>query len=129
MGSEERSDSTGLDERRWRVRAALEDGADALSSHELALWTFAVGMLVFDLGLTAYGLRNGLHEQNLLAVRLLDQFGVGGLALLKLSALGAALGLRHLVPERFVFIVPLALGLPWLLAAVLNTVTIVQSLG
>lgn len=129
MAPEEQTDPTGLDEVRWRVRAALERGPDALSAHEPALWTFTVGMLLLDLSLTAYGLGHGLHEQNLLAVRLLEQFGIGGLALLKLSALGAALGLRPLVPERFVFIVPLALGLPWLLAAVLNTVAIVRSLG
>lgn len=129
MARGDRAESSPAADGPRRVRSTLRHAMAALSAREPLLWAVAVGALLVDLGLTVYGLGLGLHEQNLLAIRLLERFGIGGLGLLKTAALGVGLAVRTSLPSRFVFVVPLALSLPWLAAALVNLYVIVQTVG
>lgn len=111
-----------------RHHIALGRAADALSAREPELWAVAVGALLLDLGLTLVGLELGLAERNLLASGLMASTGVVGLGLVKTAALAVALAARSLLPPRFVFVVPLGLAVPWLVASVVNLVVIAQVL-
>lgn len=101
---------------------------DRLSAREPELWLLAVGALLLDLGLTVYGLGLGLEEQNVLALKLLDQFGLFGLGLIKTGALGVGLVARVVLPARFVFTVPLGLAVPWFFAAAINISVILTTI-
>ncbi|MFD1512123.1 DUF5658 family protein [Halomarina rubra] len=92
--------------------------------HERALWAFAIAALVADVALTAYGLEQGAVELNPVAAWAIEEFYIVGMTALKLGGVAVALLGRKLIPDEFGALVPLALGVPWALAAGLNVLTI-----
>jgi len=95
-----------------------------VARYERSLWAVAVAALFLDVALTTYGLRNGLVEMNPIAVRVIAQSGVLGMVALKSAALTVAVVGRSLVPKRYAALVPVALGVPWLVAVAVNAVMI-----
>lgn len=115
----------------YDTRARAPAGQRLLSGvarHERALWTVAVAALVLDVVLTTYGLRIGLVEMNPLAARVIAESGVVGMVALKAAALTVGIVGRSLIPRRYAALVPLALGVPWLLAVGVNAVMIANAL-
>jgi hypothetical protein len=95
-----------------------------VARHERALWAFAIVALVADIALTAYGLERGAVEANPVAAWAIAEYSVVGMVGLKLAGVAVALVGRWLVPDDVGALVPLALGVPWALAAALNVVTV-----
>jgi len=104
--------------------ASSTAAVDRVLSHERLLWSLVLATLVLDVLLTAVGRRLGLAEGNPLVADLLARFGIGALAALKVGIFVLAVGLRRVVPPRYVSFVPLALAVPWSLAVLANVVTI-----
>jgi len=96
----------------------------SVSRIEGVLWGFAVVAMVADLAATVHGLGLGLRELNPVARSLLDSAGLMGFVWLKAGAFGVAVACRSIVPDWLGAIVPAALGIPWMVAAVLNAATI-----
>jgi len=95
-----------------------------IARRERWLWAFAIAALVADIVLTAYGLENGAVELNPVAAWVIAEYYIIGMAGLKLAGVAVAVVGRFLVPDDFGALVPLALGVPWALASLLNVVTI-----
>lgn len=77
--------------------------------------------MIFDIGLTIYGLESGLIERNPIAVVGMEMFGYAVLAFLKVPAILLGLiGWAILSPSlRRLNLIGLAL--PWVLAVLTNT--------
>ncbi|MWG33241.1 DUF5658 family protein [Halomarina oriensis] len=95
-----------------------------VARHERALWAFAIAALVADIALTTYGLANGAVELNPLAAWVIAEYHVLGMTGLKLGGVAIAVFGRLLIPDEFGALVPLALGVPWALASLINVFTI-----
>lgn len=91
-----------------------------LARVERALWVVVVGTLLADVYLTNLGLQYGLREGNPLARHLIEAFGIGALAALKVGVVGLAGVVRQLVPERQAPTIPLGLAIPWVVAVGIN---------
>lgn len=91
---------------------------------ERELWALAVGAMVLDVLLTLYGLEQGLIETNPVARSALESAGAAGLYGLKLAAVGVGVVCLPLLPTQYRAIVPLALAVPSLGAAVINAMLI-----
>lgn len=102
--------------------AAVLDWADR---NERALWAVAVLALAADVALTRYGLANGLVERNPVARAATRELGFLALVGMKAGALAVGVGGRAALPSRYAPAVPLALALPWGLAAGVNAVLVV----
>lgn len=109
---------------RWLVAAERLLGdrrADA------ALWTLLVVATGVDVGLTGYGMANGLAEGNPVAHLLAGAVGVGavaGVAALKLGALAVGAVCWLALPPRPATVVPFGLAVPTV-AAVCNNLVLV----
>ena len=103
-------------ERLWPI-----ERLGTVSDLEFALWVVVCSTLVLDIGLTAYGLSNGLVERNPVMREALDSIGLAALFIAKFAALGIALGFRLAWPE-YSLVAPLGLAVPWTLAAAYNAV-------
>lgn len=97
-----------------------------VSDLELALWVVALGALVMDVALTIYGLSIGLVERNPVVRGALESYGPVILVLAKAVAVAVALAFRVTWPRYAVF-PPLALAVPWTLAAGVNLVVIASA--
>ena len=93
---------------------------DLLSAVERELWVVVLVALLADVYLTQLGLQYGLNEGNPLARYLIDAFGIGALAALKVGVVGLGGLLRELVPARQAPTIPLGLAIPWVVAVVIN---------
>jgi hypothetical protein len=91
---------------------------------ERELWVLAIGAILADVTLTMYGLQLGLEERNPVARAALDHAGVSGLSGLKALALLAGVCCRPLVPDGSNAIIPLAIAIPSVTAAIINAVLI-----
>ncbi|WP_244605228.1 DUF5658 family protein [Halorussus halobius] len=103
-----------------RTRNRTVDALAGVSRVERALWTLVGVALVADLATTYYGLRLGLRESNPVARTAMQRFGFGAMVGLKLLAVGVGVGCRRLLAGRPGLIVPAALAVPWLAAALVN---------
>jgi hypothetical protein len=94
---------------------------ERLAARERALWALLAVALLADAVLTWYGLQRGLTEANPVMAAAMAWLGVaGGIVAVKGAAVGVA-GVAHASvspPNRPV--VPLAMAVPWTLAAVIN---------
>ncbi|MDS0258371.1 DUF5658 family protein [Haloarcula sp. S1CR25-12] len=93
---------------------------DLLASVERELWVVVAAALVADVYLTQLGLQYGLREGNPLARHLIEAFGIGALAALKVGVVGLAGVVRELVPERQAPTIPLGVAIPWVVAVCVN---------
>lgn len=112
----------------WWVRRVLSVVWGRVNARERDLWLLVVAALFADFGLTLYGLRLGLVEQNPLARGLISAFGLPAILALKGGALAVAAGLRPLMPDQYGAMVPLALAISWCYAVAVNTFFIVSIL-
>lgn len=119
MTNQTRREKVGL-----AVRLALIRFSRTAAAKESKLWWLVLLALAVDLGSTIYGFRLGFVEQNYLARILLANFGLVGILGLKFAALTLAVALRRIVPSEHVGLIPLALGIPWWIGALTNTVLI-----
>ncbi|MFC7155379.1 DUF5658 family protein [Halomarina halobia] len=108
----------------WNDRSLLSVAA----RHERAFWGLAVTAMLLDIGLTYYGLRLGLVEMNPIASEIIAKYGLPGMIGMKSFGFGVALFGRRVVHRRYAALVPLALALPWLVAACINVVMIASIL-
>ena len=98
-----------------------------LTTTDVALWGFVAVGFVFDIVLTYYGVGMGLQESNPIARTLFELIGVvESLVLLKTLGLLRALSTWASVPDRFRAVVPLGIGIPWVVASVINASLILQ---
>ncbi|MFB6256200.1 MAG: DUF5658 family protein [Haloplanus sp.] len=89
------------------------------------LWVVAMAALVADSTLTVYGLHLGLTEINPVAAGLIADVGiVAALALMKVGAVAVAVVGWFVMPTDYRGLVPAGLALPWVLASVVNVVTV-----
>ncbi|CCQ33935.1 hypothetical protein HLRTI_002268 [Halorhabdus tiamatea SARL4B] len=72
----------------------------SLSTLTAVLWATVLAASATDVVTTTIGLQRGLAEGNALARTLVESFGIGGLAGLKLAALGVLAGTWYVVDER-----------------------------
>jgi len=93
---------------------------DLLASVERELWLLVVAALLADVYLTQLGLQTGFREGNPVARRLIEAFGIGALAALKVGIVGTAGVLSRLVPARQAPTIPLGLAIPWVVAVCIN---------
>jgi hypothetical protein len=93
---------------------------DLLASVERELWVVVVAALLADVYLTQLGLQSGLREGNPLARFLIETFGIGALAALKVGVVGLAGVVWKLVPDRQGPTIPLGLAIPWVVAVCIN---------
>ena len=80
--------------------------------------------MLVDVTLTVHGLTLGLTEANPVARTAIDTAGVLGLYTLKAGSLAVGGCCRLAVRDRYGVVVPVGLGLPSLLAVVINTAII-----
>jgi hypothetical protein len=113
---------------------SLPDGAGptrrvtaGLANKEQAVWVLVLSAMLVDVTLTIHGLQLGLSERNPVAQAALDAAGAVGLYLLKLGAVVTGLCCRTLLPASCTVVVPLALGIPSLIAVGCNAVLIVAT--
>lgn len=97
----------------------------SVSRTEQLLWVVVVLALVADAVLTVYGLSVGLKELNPVARVAIERMGVFGIVSLKGFAVGLALVGRWVTPDSHGVLVPATLAVPWVVASVLNAVTLV----
>jgi len=93
---------------------------DLLASVERELWAVVVAALLADVYLTQMGLQSGLREGNPIARYLIETFGIGALATLKLGVVGLAGVVWKQVPDRQGPTIPLGLAIPWVTAVCIN---------
>jgi len=94
-----------------------------LADHERALWVLLAVALVADGVLTWYGLERGLTEANPVMAAAMAWLGVaGGIVLVKAGAVLVAALARASVSPATRPVVPLAMAIPWALAALINLV-------
>jgi len=103
------------DSSRW------DDPIDVLADHERSLWCLLGIALFADAVLTWYGLQQGLTEANPVMAAAMAWLGVaGGITVMKVGAVAVA-ALTHTSMSRETRpLVPLALAVPWTLAALVN---------
>lgn len=103
------------DDRRWG--SLLE----ALAAHERALWVLLAAALLADAALTWYGLERGLTEANPVMAAAMTWLGVaGGIVVVKgVAVLVAGLARASVSPANRP-VVPLAMAIPWGVAALIN---------
>ena len=83
-------------------------------------WGIAIAAATFDVLLTYYGLKIGFVELNPVVRWSVAAFGGGALPVLKVAALLFAI-VGWLVVERLYRpLIPLVLGVPWCVAAIIN---------
>lgn len=94
------------------------------------LWAFVILFAVMDVTTTWIGITYfGAHEGNPVAASLMADFGtVGAMVALKGFALAVGYLCGVVLPERYRFIVPLGLLLPWGFAALSNAVLLALAL-
>jgi len=92
-----------------------------LAAHERALWVLLAVALVADGALTWYGLEHGLTEANPVMAAAMAWLGVaGGIVVVKgVAVVVAALAGASVSPANRP-VVPLAMAIPWGLAATIN---------
>lgn len=122
LENERRDDPTSV-----AVREAVDRVRVGMNDRERELWALVAITCFVDLGLTLYGFRLGLVENNQLAHYLLVSYGYAGIIGLKLFALALALVLRRFVPTGYGGIVPLSLAIPWAVAVLSNTILIAST--
>ena len=96
----------------------------SVSRTEQLLWVVVLLALVADAALTVYGLSIGFKELNPIARAALDAMGVFGILSLKVFAVGVALLGRWVTPDSHAALVPATLAMPWVVASVLNAITL-----
>lgn len=99
----------------------IERSLRAVDAFEAELWLLVVVTLALDVSLTYAGLQLGFAEGNPLLGPAMEQFGFVVLGVAKAGALGIAVVYRVLRPE-YGGVIPLGLGLPWLVAVAVNAV-------
>jgi hypothetical protein len=104
---------------------SLDAAAVRTTAHASWLWAAAIGTLIADVALTAYGLRLGLAELNPVAADLIAEVGLlPALGLLKGGAVAVAVGGWTVMPPDYRGLVPAGLTIPWAVAAAVNLLTI-----
>lgn len=97
------------------------DTLSTLAAHERSLWGLLAVALVADAALTWYGLQQGLTEANPVVAAAMAWLGVaGGITVVKGLALAVAGLARVSVSPETAPVVPLAMAIPWGLAALIN---------
>ncbi|WP_336000784.1 DUF5658 family protein [Halorientalis halophila] len=119
MASETR-DRGGVPDDRQVSRGRFERTLAVAGRHEHWLWALVACSLLADVGLTNYGLRQGLTEGNPVVRAAVADAGIGSLGLLKAGAVALGLSLWLRLPRRERAVVPLGLCLPWVGAALVN---------
>lgn len=94
---------------------------EALTAHERALWVLLAAALLADAALTWYGLERGLTEANPVMAAAMTWLGVaGGIVVVKgVAVLVAGLARASVSPANRP-VVPLAMAIPWGVAALIN---------
>lgn len=116
---------------RVAVRNAVESIRGPLDRNwpvqlETWLWAAAVVMLLSDLCITLYGLHRGLVETNPIAVAALQEFGLFGLAGLKLQAIVVGLIGRRFLTASERWVLPLGIAVPWFAGSAVNLLLLVS---
>ena len=93
-------------------------------SRERELWFAVVAAMLVDVTLTVHGLTLGLTEVNPVARATIDAAGVLGLYALKAGSLAVGGCCRLAVKDRYGAVVPVGLGVPSLIAVVVNSAVI-----
>jgi hypothetical protein len=92
---------------------------------ERLLWLLVSVSLVGDVLTTVYGLSAGLSEANPVAARLFEAHGiVVGILSLKLGALAVGTIAWRIYPERYRWLAPASLAVPWTAVVWVNIVGI-----
>lgn len=95
-----------------------------VSARERRLWYLVAVAFLADTVLTAYGIHLGYAETNPLMRHVLASQGIAGIVALKAGGVVVAVTCRSLVERTHRPLVPAALALPWLTAALVNAVVI-----
>lgn len=90
------------------------------SSLEGRLWHLVIVAFLADTALTIYGVGAGHVEGNPLMRQALNSLGIAGIVALKSGAVAVAVACRSRVPTTHRPLVPAAISLPWLTAALVN---------
>ena len=107
--------------RHYLPTVGREETFSTLAANERALWGLLAVALVADAALTWYGLRQGLTEANPVMAAAMAWLGVaGGITVVKGAALVVAGFTRVSVSPETAPVVPLAMAIPWGLAALIN---------
>lgn len=105
----------------------VEDPLATLAAHERSLWALLAVALLADAVLTWYGLTQGLTEANPVMAGAMAWLGVaGGIVVVKGAAVGVAAAARLSVSPEVAPVVPLAMSIPWGLAALINALGILS---
>lgn len=99
----------------------LEWLAGGATAAEFSLWLLVLSALTLDVVLTARGLSGGLVEGNPVMRELIEGLGFPVLGLVKAVVLGIA-GLVRAARPDLDLLVPLAVGLPWMVVVFINVV-------
>ena len=104
------------------------DVLPTLAPNERALWGLLAVALLADAVLTWYGLGRGLTEANPVMAAAMAWLGVaGGITVVKGAALVVAGLARVTVSPETTPVVPLAMAIPWGLAALINVLGLVTA--
>lgn len=87
---------------------------------ERLLWAAVLGLIVLDLGTTAYGLQVGFSESNPIASALLSDYGFWALVALKGGSVAVAVVGWVVLPAAYRYLSPLLLAAPWAIGSALN---------
>lgn len=109
-----------------RPLSTVEWLAGGGTAAEFSLWLLVLSALTLDVVLTARGLQAGLVEGNPVMRGLIEGVGFPVLGLAKAVVLGVA-GLVRAARPELGLLVPLAVGVPWMLVVLVNVVML--SLG
>ncbi|WP_254769502.1 DUF5658 family protein [Salinilacihabitans rarus] len=99
-----------------------------MDARERGLWLLVAVALAGDVVTTFLGLRLGLAESNPIARGAIDGWGMAGMFALKGLAVAVAVACRPILDREYRPIVPAALALPWLFAALVNVYSISAAL-
>lgn len=94
------------------------------STLERRLWWLVVAGFLADTVLTIYGVHAGHVEGNPVMRHALASLGIVGIVGLKSGAIAVAVACRPLLSEAHRPLVPAALSLPWIAAALVNVVVV-----
>jgi hypothetical protein len=115
--------TSGADQSPRGVDARTDSLLPDLAAVEPALWLVVLVTFTLDVYLTYTGIQYGLTEGNPIMAMGFETFGFAVLGLTKAVVMGVAGFYRELRPQHGP-VVALGLSLPWLLAVIINALSI-----
>ncbi|MFD1632649.1 hypothetical protein ACOZ4L_07630 [Haloplanus ruber] len=92
----------------------------SVERRDVHLWSLVIAAMLADIGLTVYGLQQGLLERNPILLFGLDVFGYAALAFIKVPALVIGVTGWFLLPTPSGRLTLVALAVPWIGAVGVN---------